>query len=106
MHAEDERVVAALAHTTFVLPTPDGRTFPFLSNDRGEKMLPAFTSDATFMIWEREQSRRFGRGTLPAADVFDTALAQGFDVVVIDPSGPNYVEFGRPDLTRIATALA
>ena len=38
-------------------------------------MLPAFTSDATFMTWEREQPERFGRGRLPAADVFDTALA-------------------------------
>jgi len=53
----------------------DGQTFPFLSNDRGEEMLPALTSDATFMTWEREQPGRFGRGRLLAADVFDTALA-------------------------------
>jgi hypothetical protein len=102
MRASDARVVEFLSRFQLVLPTADGRRFPFLTNDRGEKLLPAFTTDQTFVTWERAQTERFGRGTIPALTVFQIAAEESFDAVVVDPAGPDRIEFARTDIEALA----
>ncbi len=94
-----DAVRSSLRDARFVVPMVARGKMALMRNDAQETLLPAFTDVQTFAAWP-------GSEALEAAEVlgqtlFCLALESGCDALVVDPAGPDRVEFGRPDMTAV-----
>jgi hypothetical protein len=91
------RLVKLLPAVRLIVPVhPDARpggmvAIMMLRDEKGRRLLPAFTTDESFRRWQLAKSS----GTLPAVTIFEETLAGPFDALVLDPAGPRRTEMVR-----------
>jgi len=94
-----EAVRSSLRDARFVVPMVARGKMALMQNDAQETLLPAFTDVRTFAAWP--ESATLEAAEVPGQTLFCLALEAGCDALVVDPAGPDRVEFGRPDMTAV-----
>lgn len=104
--ASRQKLYQVLLETTFCLPSSgagEGTSqITATQNEAGEMVLAAFSDPVALRRWEPDTNSML---VMPSQKLFELAVENGFDEILINPAGPAGGKLTKPEFARLAQGV-